>query len=205
MPQGSILGPRQFSLYTAPLGKLILNLALAYHLYADDTQLLKCVNPKSTEEQIVAKNHLENSISNVGSWMYNNKLQLNKDKTEFLVIASPFHQNNIAVNHLQLEDDQVNVVDTARTLGVVMDKTLSMEQQVSNIRKSGFYYLRWTKSIRKFLTPKATETIVRALVINKIDYCNSILINLPEYLLDRLQNVMNDAARVVTCTPKRHK
>ena len=47
------------------------------------------------------------------------------------------------------------------------------------------------------------KSIVHALVISKIDYCNGILVNLPDCIIDKLQVLMNAAARVVTCTPRR--
>ena len=44
--------------------------------------------------------------------------------------------------------------------------------------------------------------IVNAFISSKLDHCNSLLHGLPKYLLDKLQAVQNNAARVVTVTPK---
>ena len=92
---------------------------------------------------------------------------------------------------------------TVRNLGVMMDCTLSMLDHVNHVRKTGFYYLNWIKRIRNCLTDEAAKAIVHALIISKIDYCNGLFINLPSCVIEKLQNLMNAAARVISRTPRR--
>ena len=82
----------------------------------------------------------------------------------------------------------------------MMDSSLSMVAHVNHIRQTGYFYLNWIRKVRRFLTEEAAKTIVNVLVISKIDYCNSILVNLPECVISKPQGLMNAAARVVTCT-----
>ena len=56
--------------------------------------------------------------------------------------------------------------------------------------------------MRKCRTQKDTETLVHALVTSKLDNCNSLLAELPQYLLDRVQRVQNAAAHFFSCTRK---
>ena len=44
----------------------------------------------------------------------------------------------------------------------------------------------------------ALLTLVRALIVSKVDYCNSVLAGIPGQLQDRLQSVLNAAARLVS-------
>jgi hypothetical protein len=202
VPQGSILGPRQYFAYTTPLGTLVRVLSLLFHFFADDSQLWQKVNPRSLDDQLYAAKNMEHSIATVAKWMFHIKLQLNRDKTEFVVIASSLNHRRIRINHLDLEGDVIKASKTVRNLGVMMDHTLSMMDHINHVRKTGFYYLRWIRKVRYCLTESAAKTIVHALVISQIDYCNSLLVNLPDCAIDKLQKLMNAAARLITHTSR---
>ena len=58
------------------------------------------------------------------------------------------------------------------------------------------------RKIRKYLTKDLTVTLVHALVISRLDYCNSILYGLPAYQIVKLQRVQNTAARLVYIIPR---
>ena len=77
-----------------------------------------------------------------------------------------------------------------------------MLPNVNSVCKSAFYHLRHISRIRKFLSSKTTEIFVHAFISSKLDYCNSLLYNVPMYVLKKLQSVQNAAARLITCSRK---
>lgn len=171
-------------------------------MYADDTQLLRSFIARCLSDQQAAVSQIQQAVSEIGKWMFNNKLKLNKEKTEFIILVSSSGKRHICIDHLALEGDIVKVSDTVRNLGVTMDSAMTMDLHISNIRKICFYYLTWIRKIRRYLTVDATRSLVRALVMSRIDYCNAVLINLPKGSIARLQAVQNAAARTIMNTPR---
>ena len=64
-------------------------------------------------------------------------------------------------------------------------------------------YISWIRKIRNLLTFDAAKILVHALIISRLDYCNSLFTGLPKSALDKLQLIMNAAARLITRTPRR--
>ena len=81
IPQGSVLGPILYVLYTADVAKLVESLWLSVHLYADDTQLYGSCKASGSEE---LSRYMFSVIDRVNAWMSSNRLRLNQDKTEFI-------------------------------------------------------------------------------------------------------------------------
>ena len=85
VPKGSVLGLLLFTLYTTPLSSLISRHAIPHHLYADDSQLYVSF---SSGDSAAALNVLQSCLASVQSWMSTNKLKLNSERTEFLLIGN---------------------------------------------------------------------------------------------------------------------
>ncbi|XP_022804788.1 uncharacterized protein LOC111342010 [Stylophora pistillata] len=189
-------------MYTSPLSDIACKHELSFHLNADDTQLYVTFEMSSLNDMELSKCKLEACVREIDTWMLLNRLKLNKDKTEPLVISS---RNGLARPALSLNhvcDERVLASSRASNIGVLFDESLNMAPQVTAICKSAFYHLRKINIIHRYLTADAAQLLVHALVTSKLDYCDSLLYGLPKYLIKQLQRVHNAAARVVTVSPK---
>ena len=130
--------------------------------------------------------------------MTSNKLKLNDDKTECLLIFS--NRTSLPNPHptsIHIGDTDILFSLQAKILGVTLTNNLSMEKHVTNICRSAYIEIRRISNIRHYLTTDATKTLLCAFVLSKLDYCNSLLSGSPKHLLDKLQKVQNSAARLV--------
>ena len=87
-------------------------------------------------------------------------------------------------------------------MGVTFDSTLSLHQHVMNVCRVAYHELRRINSIRNLLSIDAVKTLVCSLVLSHLDYCNSLLVGLPQYLIKKLQGVQNAAPRSILQTPR---
>ena len=197
VPHGSVLGPVLFTMNTTPLGSVIRKHNFDLHLYADDTQLYVSFHNQNVHQSAT---HLEDCIADICQWMVNNKLKLNEDKTELLVIGSRTHMQNIPPVSLNIGDNSINPSPSTRNLGVVFDKYMNMEAHVKGICQSANFHLRKIGQIRKYLSLKSTEQLVHCFITSRLDYCNALLCGVPSSLIDRLQLIQNSAACITTRT-----
>ena len=72
-----------------------------------------------------------------------------------------------------------------------------MQKHISSICCASFLELRRIASIRPYLSQSAAARLVAAMVISRLDYCNSVFIGLPADQIAQLQRVQNNAARLV--------
>ena len=103
---------------------------------------------------------------------------------------------------LAIGDAKVPFSTSVKILSVPLDCSLEMGEQIHNVVKAANFQLRRISSIRRYLTPEATATLVSALILSRLDYCNSLLYGCHEYLLDKLQRLQNNCARMIRRVPK---
>ena len=92
--------------------------------------------------------------------------------------------------------------DFMNNLGVFLDSWLVMDGQVSKLCQVCYFLLRWLRTVRRSLTKKSLLTLVHAFVTSRVDHCNGLLCGSHSYLLERLQSLLNSAARLVLNIPK---
>ena len=163
-------------------------------MYADDIQLYSTCLSTNLDQKTL---RCESCITDIKKWMCLNKLKLNDDKTEVLLVGSRRNTMNIPSLCLKVDDTIVHHTKTVRNLGTVLDSDLGMEQQVCSLRKKLIFELKKISTIRPFITRTACQQLVSSLLFSKLDYCNALMFGASADKIKRLQTIQNNAARLI--------
>src|SRR6218665_1752023 len=122
--------------------------------------------------------------------MSSNLLRLNPSKIEFIIIGLPAQIKKIPDPSLHLSDNSSSTSFTSdapvRYLCVTFDPQLSFSNHISNLSRSCFMHIRDIRRIRPMLDFKTASTIATSIVHSKLDYCNSLFLNLDSTQMQRL-------------------
>lgn len=195
VPQGSVLGPVLFLLYTADVLNIVRNHRLMGHSYADDTSIYLHADACSCAAQLLT---VIACIDDICSWMSSNRLKLNMDKTQFIWLGTAQQLEKVNIQTVTLADVDIHVSDTVTCLGVVIDSTLTFAENVKKRAGNCFYQLRQLRTVRRTLSIDAAKTLVHSVISNRVDYCNSLLYGMSAVHLRPLQSVLNASARLIT-------
>ncbi|CAG4929266.1 unnamed protein product [Colias eurytheme] len=189
VPQGSILGPLLFILYSADVVKIIKN--CNYQIYADDIQLYYSFHPNETLEAI---NKVNSDLNDINLWSERNSLILNPSKTKFMILGNPKIINrinqfdiNVLINNRKLDR-----VHEARNLGIIFDENLRFEKHINTIISNCFYRLKTLYRIRKYIDTSLRIRLCDALVLSKFHYADTMygprLLSRTKAAIQRVQN-----------------
>ena len=106
---------------------------------------------------------------------------------------------------IRLGQVDIEPVDCVRDLGVLLDSSLSTRQHIARITSTCFFHLRRLRKLSRILDIDARKRLVCALILMRVDYCNTALAGLPDSALAPLQRVLHAAAQfVLDSRPRDH-
>ncbi|XP_078241606.1 uncharacterized protein LOC140704410 [Pogona vitticeps] len=188
-------------LYTVPhavqylhetAGEVVRRFGLRSQQYADDTQLYLSFSTNPG----VAVTVLNSCLNSIMVWMRVNKLRLNPDKFEVLLVGAP--PDRLKGHLPTLDGITLPLKDRVRSLGVLLDPSLTLEAQVDSVSRGAFLQLRRIYQLRPYLDEQNLAAVTHALVTTRLDYCNALYVGLPLKTVRRLQLAQNRAARLVS-------
>ena len=131
VPQGSNLGPLLFLVFINDLPNC-LSMGSA-RMFADDTNI-SVIGQSITDLEPV----LNAELQNIREWLLSNRLSLNVAKTEFMIIGSrqkfTAHKNDASIQ-VKIDDNEIEKVEYAKSLGVTIDKNLNWSVHIQNLTK----------------------------------------------------------------------
>ena len=198
VPQVSVLGPLLYSLYTTDVAGIVTSFCLGVHLYADDTQLHgSCL---ASDAEALSRLVLR-FIEAVRLWMVSNRVRLNPDKTQFIWFGTK--QQFAKLNCDRLSSVSLTLVSDkhVRNLGVILASELLMGEPHLTAM-SFLFFSSCVVCVRFAILSCRNLMLAHSFICNRIDYCNSVLYGASRFQLDRLQSILNAAARIILRIPK---
>ncbi|MEL7307842.1 MAG: reverse transcriptase family protein, partial [Pseudomonadota bacterium] len=181
VPQGSVLGPSIFSVFTSDL--VTVNSSAKMVKYADDISIVIPLRMADAENKILAEIH------NVEAWCAANKLTLNKDKSHILRCV-----RNQDLMNLELPVPSSSVITV---LGVIINEKFTWNDHIKKIVKKcnqRFFILR---KLKQFVDPEELRNIYTALIRSLLEYASPSFVCLPKGLERQLQKIERRAFKLI--------
>ena len=188
--QGSVLGPLLFNGYCLPLARVIEKHNIAFHMYADDTQLYLDFDPRDKNSSIARINAC---IKDIKMWLCANRLCINESKTEALLIS----KKETVATSFQNGSMTIPLLPSVTNLGAKIDNRCDMEKHALKMCTNACFHLQSIRKIRRCLTMESCKILVHSLVTSRLDYANILLCNAPDRVTARLERVQRSAARLI--------
>lgn len=117
-----------------------------------------------------------------------------------MLVGSPHQLRKVEPVTLTLDGSTVEFQTKLRNLGVIFDANLTFEPHALNTVKISFFHLRNIARLRPMLSFTVAERLINTFVFSRIDYCNALLAGVSKATLNRMQVLLNSAARILTRT-----
>ncbi len=201
VPQGSILGPLLFIIFINDLSDhIMVDDYSTCHLYADDTAIT--IRATNNEE---LHTRLQQKLNATARWMKRNLLTVNTTKTKLMFFGTNHTLSNIDPPNIVSNKEGIEIVDTYKYLGVMLDSKLTFTHHVTYLRKKSISRVKMLGKVRPMVDQSIALTIYKTIISPLFDYADVVFDCLSQQDSDRLQRIQNWALRIILqADPRTH-
>ena len=188
VPQGSVLGPLLYVIYSNDITEKIRNSGFAF--YADDTVLYS--KKKST---VQAGIDLQEDLDGLTDWCISNKIYINTEKTKVMFFGSKTKIASLDLPNFTINSNNIQRAKTYTYLGIKLDEQLSMETHANSVIQKVSNKIYQLTKIRSFITKKAALLIYKNMILPILEYGDIFLHSATHTIRKKLQTLQNRALR----------
>ena len=196
VPQGSVLSPILFTLYTSDIPK---NKHVQLALFADDTAIY-C----SGRSPAAIVRHLQAYCNTLGVWTRLWRIELHPDKSQAILFSSPRRRLPPAPPSVTMFGRPIPWKEHAKYLGVILDQRLSFAEHIRKVRsRAAFVYgrLHFLLNSKSKLSLKSKLRLYGSCIRPVMMYACPVFAQASHRRLHRMQALQNRALRKITGAP----
>lgn len=202
VPQGSILGPLMFTIYTSFFHRCLKT--CQYHLYADDTQLYCSFSPSEMDDYCQRINH---DLEKLFSCAQKHKLKINPVKSSVIVFGSKSHRAAVLDScRFIMGGEIIPFKEQVKNLGLTIDNDLRFKYHVNGLLKRAYVALKMLYPHRRYLSREVKVHLCDSLVLSHFDYCDNVYGPCLDAVdIRRIQKTQNSCLRFIYGIKRPHR
>jgi hypothetical protein len=200
-PQGSVLGPKCFNINVRSQPLVFTRCMFSSSSFADDSNGRKQF-ALTFQFNVITQDIIE-CLDAIVQWSNDHFMKINPDKTEILLLCPSSMNNEVIIRGVIYEEQCIRFSTEVKNVGVWLDRNLRMDKHINQSTSHCYKILKDIGRISKCLERGHLERLVHAVISSRLDYCNSLFMNINKEDLYKFQKVQNAASKLIMGKRKR--